>query len=194
MFSGSQVNISYLGYAFEPISSAEMYPTAYKLTADNGEYQFNLNIKMLKEVPLQTTYPRPMPGYYIYEQVSLFNGTLSSGNKSLYQFQEIGFTEYTTHKLYPLVGRIVSPDPSNVRIEATNLRTGEVKSARSDPSGFFSIDGNFTDYLANSTAPWITNGDTLTIQAMDDSGRQNSTSVTINIKGDRQNMGEMELK
>jgi predicted secreted hydrolase len=199
-FNDSQVKVSYLDFDLENYWSARTYPTAYRMEADNGEYQLDLDVDVLKTVALPIQYPRPQPDYFIFEQVARFNGTLRSGDNVLYQFQEIGFVENTTHKLHPLVGRLKSSDPRNATITAINERTGQTKITRPGSNGLFSIDSDFADYLAylasdeaNGIMPWVEEGDSIILEAADISGAKNSTTITINLSKDRQSIGILDI-
>jgi hypothetical protein len=196
-FSDAQVKVSYLDFDLETYWSARTYPKAYRIEADNGQHQLDLNVDVLKTVALPVRYPRPQPDYFIFEQVARFNGTLRSGDEVLYQFQEIGFVENTTHKLHPLVGRLSSSNPLNATETAINERTGQAKITRPGSNGLFSIDGNFADYLdsdeTDGMMPWVADRDNVTIEATDISGAKNSTTVTIDLSKDRQSIGIMDL-
>lgn len=201
-FNDSQVNVSYLDFDLDTYWSSRTYPTAYRIEADNGEHQLDLDIEVQKTVALPVIYPRPLPDYFIFEQVARFNGTLKSGGDLLYQFEETGFVENTTHRLHPLIGRLNSSDPLNATVTAINERTGQAKTTRPGSSGLFSIDGNFTDYLAldedggiedGSMMPWVAQGDNVSIRAADGSGVKNGTAITIDLGSDRQSIGILDL-
>ena len=192
-FSSSQVRLSYADFSLDQLTS-RTYPTAYKVEADNGDYMLNLTINVLKNVPLLVDYPKPMPSYIVFEQVSRFSGSLKPRNGAGYSFDRMGFSEYTTNKLHPIIGRVNATDPANITITATNERTGEVKTADPSSSGWFSIDCDFADYLASSTAPWIANGDNVKVMAKDAAGDTNSSVVVANLTTDRQDIGTIELR
>jgi len=96
-----------------------------------------------------------MPSCVIFEQVSRFNGILSPKGGEAYNFDSIGFSEYTTHKIHPIYGQINSTDPRNVTVMATNQKTGGVKISEPSSPGYLSLDENYVDYLNNKTAPWV---------------------------------------
>lgn len=191
-FSNSQVKLGYENFALDNFTS-RMYPTKYKISADNGDYKLNLTIDVLKDVPLPAYYPKPAPSYIIFEQVSQFNGSLKPKNGAGYSFSKMGFSEYTTNMLHPIFGRVNATDAENITVTATNERTGQVKTADPSSSGWFSFDGDFADYLANNIAPWIANGDKVKITAKSAAGNTNSTTVIANMATDRQEIGTIEL-
>ncbi|MFB3764203.1 MAG: hypothetical protein ACE14P_03035 [Methanotrichaceae archaeon] len=191
-FSNAQIKLSYANFSLDQVT-LRMYPTAYKVEADNGEYKLDLMINVLKNMPLPVNYPAPIPSYIIFEQVSKFSGSLKPKKGTTYSFDRMGFSEYTTNKLHPIIGKVNATDPANITITATNERTGVVKTADPSPSGWFSIDCDFVDYLANSTAPWIANGDSVKVVAKDTVGNTNSSVVIANLTMDRQDIGTIEL-
>lgn len=192
-FSSSQVRLSYVNFSLDPLTF-RTYPTAYKVEADNGDYRLNLTINVLKNVPLPVYYPKPIPSYIVFEQVSQFNGSLKPKKGVSYSFDKVGFSEYTTNKLHPIIGKVNATDPANITITATNERTGEVKTADPSSSGAFSFDCDFADYLANSKAPWVTDGDSVKVTAKDASGNANSSTVIVNLTTDMQEIGTIELR
>jgi hypothetical protein len=55
-------------------------------------------------------------------------------------------------------------------------------------NGFYSLDANFLDYLADRTAPWVAEGDRVKLEMMGQ-GEANSTMaavLSINLSEDRQ--------
>jgi len=191
-FAKKQIALNYTDFALDPQTS-RTYPIAYKVTADNGEYLLDLNITVRKNVPLLVEYPSPKPSYVIFSQISDFQGTLKSKTGAEYGFDEIGFSEYTTHRLHPIFGKINDSEGKDTGISnaglaivGTNERTGQTK--KSDPSsqGWFSIDASYGDYLANSSAPWVADGDKVKLSARNAVGKENSTEILINLTADRQ--------
>jgi len=180
-----QAVINYDEFAFDQ-TTASVYPTTYKVSAENGKYGLKMRIDVLKNVPLFVSYPEPLPSYMIFEQVSAFDGKLSDENGTIYQFEQMGFSEYTTHQLHTIYGMVTAPDPRNTTVVATNLRTGQRKSAHLSSEGYFSLDANFEDYLNDSTAPWVMNGDKIILKAQDLSRRENATSLVVDMSTDRQ--------
>ena len=79
---------------------------------------------------------------------------------------------------------------ANITLTATNERTGQVKVARVASNGFYSVDANYTDYLANSDAPWVADGDRVRLEMKLDMNesqeRGNSTVLSIDLSKDRQ--------
>jgi hypothetical protein len=190
-FTGSQIKLSYADFTLDPIT-ARMYPTAYKVLADNGDYRIDMRIDALMGVPITMGYPVPMPTYVIFEQLSMFNGSLKSKEGANYSFNRMGFSEYTTYMLHPIFGKVNTTSNSNITVTATNERTGQVKASQTSSEGYFSFDASYADYLANSTAPWVANGDSVKVQAKDAAGKQSSATVIINMTADRQEIGITE--
>ena len=191
-FAKKQIALNYTDFALDPQTS-RTYPIAYKVTADNGEYLLDMNITVRKNVPLLVEYPSPKPSYVIFSQISDFQGSLKSKTGAEYGFDEIGFSEYTTHRLHPIFGKINDSEGKDTGISnaglaivGTNERTGQTK--KSDPSsqGWFSIDASYGDYLANSSAPWVADGDKVKLSARNAVGKENSTEILINLTADRQ--------
>ncbi len=193
-FSGRQVTMNYTDFSFDPLTS-RTYPVAYEVEADNGDYELEVNISVIRNVPLLISYPAPLPSYVIFEQVALFKGTLRPQEGEVYQFEKMGFAQYTTHRLHPLFGRVNATDSGNIdiTITATNERTGQTKTAEPSSEGWFSFDASYADYLSDSTSPWIADGDSMRIEAKNAAGRQNSSDITIDMAEDGQEVGVIEL-
>lgn len=183
-FSGKQIRLNYTDFTFDPLT-ARTYPAGYNLSADNGDYRLELEIKALKNVPLIADYPAPLPTYVIFEQVSSFQGTLQPRSGPAYQFGTLGFSEYTTHKLHPIIGR-VNATSGNVTITATNTRSGQVKTTDATAQGWFSLDADYTDYLANRSHPWVAEGDKVRLEAKDAVGNATSMELEVDMTLDRQ--------
>jgi hypothetical protein len=191
-FSGKQVRLSYEDPFLDPLA-ARMCPRAYKVEAESGEDKLTLEIKVQKSLALPVSYPWPQPSYVIFEQLSRFNGTLRSKGL-IYPFEETGFSEYTVHRLHPIFGRVNAPDLRNTTATARNERSGESKMAELNSTGWFSVDADYADYLANSTAPWVRDGDRVRLEVRDSSGRRISTALTVEIAQEGQDVGLMELR
>lgn len=199
-FTGKQVRLSYSDFSLDPLT-ARMYPTAYNIEADSGDYRLDLRIDVRKNMPLPVYYPRPVPGYIVFEQISKFNGSLKSKRGESYSFDKMGFSEYTTNKLHPIFGKVNATanatSNANITITATNERTGQKKVSEPSSEGWFSFDADFVDYLANNTAPWVADGDSVKVEAKaedsEGAGVQNSTAVIVNLTEDRQEIGTIEL-
>ena len=183
-FTGKQIRLNYTDFAFDPLT-ARTYPAGYKLSANNGDYRMEMDIKALKNVPLIADYPAPLPTYVIFEQVSRFQGFLQPRSGAAYQFDLLGFSEYTTHKLHPIIGQ-VRGNGTNITITATNQRSGQVKTTGLAAQGWFSIDADYVDYLANSSYPWVAEGDKVLLEAKDAAGNVTSTELLIDMTLDRQ--------
>ncbi|HUI39968.1 MAG TPA: hypothetical protein VLY86_03510 [Methanothrix sp.] len=274
-FTGKQIKLTYTDFAFDQ-TTARIYPRGYRVQADNGDYQLDLTIKSEKNVPLLVSYPPPEPSHVIFEQVSRFQGFLRTRTSVLYRFDEKGFSEYTTHRLHPIFGKVTAGSSTNVAwakntsvnitaanateaevivanatvanttmvksnvanktaanktvanatplnkkvvnaiassktvantfagnetdanittintttvkftVTATNERTSQVKTAEISTDGWFSVDANYVDYLADSKAPWVSTGDRLRLDVMDESGRSKSTEILVDLSKDSQ--------
>ncbi len=197
-FSGRQIGMNYTDFALDPLTS-RMYPIAYQASADNGDYELDLNISVVKNMPLIISYPAPQPSYIVFEQVALFNGTLRPEEGEAYRFEKLGFAQYTTHRLHPIFGRInvsrtnAENNYNDITVTATNERTGQVKTGNASLEGSFSFDADYADYLANSAAPWVVDGDTVRVEAKDAAGRQSNSTITVDMAKDRQEVGAIEL-
>jgi hypothetical protein len=191
-FTKKQMALNYSDFALDPQTS-RTYPIAYKVTADNGEYLLDLNITVRKNVPILIEYPSPNPSYVIFSQISDFKGILRSKTGEEYGFDEIGFSEYRTHRLHPIFGKIddsegkdMGVSNAGLAIVATNERTGLTKKADPSSQGWFSIDASYADYMANSSAPWVADGDRVKLSAKNMLGKENSTEILINLTAGRQ--------
>jgi len=191
-FTKKQMALNYTDFALDPQTS-RTYPIAYKVTADNGEYLLDLNITVRKNVPILIEYPSPNPSYVIFSQISNFKGILRSKTGEEYGFDEIGFSEHRTHRLHPIFGRANRSESEDAEISnaglvilATNERTGQTKEADPSSQGWFSIDASYEDYLANSSAPWVVDGDRVRLSARNALGKKNSTEILINLTADGQ--------
>ena len=191
-FTKKQIDLNYSDFALDPQTS-RTYPVAYKVTADNGEYLLDLNITVRKNVPILIEYPSPNPSYVIFSQISDFKGILRSKTGEEYGFDEIGFSEYATHRFHPVFGRVNRSEGEDAEISnagltilAINERTGQTKEADPSSQGWFSIDASYEDHMANSSAPWVADGDLVRLSAKNVLGKENSTEILINLTADRQ--------
>jgi hypothetical protein len=193
-FSGKQIKLNSTDFALDSLTS-RMYPTAYRASADNGDFELDVNISVIKNVPLLISYPAPLPSYVVFEQVALLNGTLKPEEGEAYRFEELGFTQYTTHRLHPIFGKVNVTDAenANITITATNERTGQVKIANAGSEGSFSFDADYADYLANGTAPWVADGDAVRVEARDAVDRQGNSTIMIDMAEDGQEVEVIEL-
>lgn len=194
-FSSKQIKINYTDFAFDN-STAAIFPAGYNVYAENGEYILDMNVTVHKSVPTMVTYPAPMPSHLAFQQYSLLQGTLRSKSGGEYSFRGPGFSGFMTQRLHPIFGRLNITDSAaaalatNITLTATNERTGQVKMARVASNGFYSVDANYTDYLANSDAPWVADGDRVRLEVKQDMDksheRDNSTVLSIDLSRDRQ--------
>ncbi len=186
-FSTKQIKLNYTVFAFDNATS-RTYPAGYKLLAENGEYRVELTIAAQKSLPLMIDYPAPMPSLLAFQQVSNMQGTLISKAGEEYRFNETGFSGYTTHRRHPIFGRVNATQDANdvAYITATNERTGQEKTEKTTSEGWFSIDADYSDYLANSSAPWVADGDRIRLEASNGAGVVGSTNVTVNMTENEQ--------
>lgn len=186
-FSDRQLKLNYTGWATDQ-STARDYPTAYEVQGKNGDYQLDLRMDVVKNVPVIFAYPPPLPSLIVFEEVSSFKGVLSPKDGEAYPFQGFGFSEYTTHLLHPIYGQINATNVSEIIVTATNERTGQSKTARAGLEGWFSFDADYADFLANGSAPWVEDGDRLRLAAEDGAGRKASATVIVDLAEKRQNV------
>jgi hypothetical protein len=179
-FSDRQLKLNYTGWAIDPITRRE-YPTAWEVQGMNGDYQLDLRIDVLKNAPIVLDYPPPQPSLVVFEQSSRFTGLLSPRSGDAYSFQGMGLSQYTTHLLHPIYGQINATNASQIIVTATNERTGQSKTARAGGDGWFSIDADYTDFLANSSAPWVADGDRVRLDAEEGAGIRASDTVIVRL-------------
>ncbi|MFQ6072195.1 MAG: hypothetical protein ACE5KT_05770, partial [Methanosarcinales archaeon] len=148
-------------------------------------------IDVAKNLPIVKSFPGTLPDYVIFEQVSNFNGTIRKNGMPFYNLNQAGFSEYTTHKIHTIYGRILN-DTEGATVTATNTITGVQKTSPVTADGWYSVDGNFSDYLANETAPWVADGDFLEITAVK-GDKIGSTILTVNLSVDRQQASNITL-
>lgn len=185
-FSGDQVNLTYSDYLLDPIT-ASTYPGIYKVRAKNNDYLLEMIITVQKNVPFLFDYPKPLPSFLIFEQLSRFKGTLKSKGASDYSFDQLGFSRYSTHRLHPIYGKINVSGPKNVTVTARNERTGQIKTASTGSSAWFGFDADYADYLANRSSPWVSGGDKVSLVVQYNNNEiMNTSMITIDIKQDRQ--------
>jgi hypothetical protein len=187
-FSGKQVKLNYAASAFDP-ETALVYPSSFEVEAKSGDYSLNMLARAQRNVPLLIDYPAPMPGYLVFQQVSDLQGILRSKEGEEYQFDARGFSGCTSHRLHPIYGKVRAADAaslSNVTVAAKNLMTGQEKIVLTTSDGWFSIDADYADYLANSTAPWVADGDRVRLETGRDGGGRNSTIISIDLGADKQ--------
>jgi hypothetical protein len=70
-----------------------------------------------------------------------------------------------------------------------NERTNETKTSMLSSEGYFSVDANFSDFMANPASPWIAENDTLIVEARDSMGTNSTTKFPVNMCFDRQEVG-----
>jgi hypothetical protein len=195
-FSDRQIKINDSDYSFDN-KTGSIFPKAYHVTADNGDYSLDLAVDAKKSIATTLDYQPPLLSVLFYSQVSILQGTLKSKSGEQYTFREQGFCGFTAPRLHPIFGRINSSStnysPTNslsskITITAQNERTGQQKLANLASDGFYSLDANFLDYLDDHTAPWVAQGDRVKLE-LRDLGEANSTTaaiVSINLSENRQ--------
>jgi len=184
-----EIDLSYTSYEFDPITS-KLYPDAYHVTANSDEYRINVTINVIKNVPLVRSFPGALPDYVIYEQVSDYNITLFKDEELVYRLNHGGFSEYTTHVVHTIYGRVL--DAEGALVTVTNTRTGVSKQS-TVASGYYSVDGDFLDYLVNDTSPWVADGDKMYIEAVKNQNRGNITMI-VNMSVDKQQAPDIILQ
>jgi len=190
-FRDMQIKINDSNYAFDN-KTAIVFPDAYQVEADNGDYSLDLTVDVQKSAATTLDYQPPLPSVIIFQQVSILRGTLKSKSGEKFSFQKQGFSGFTMPGLHPIFGRvnasITNSTSFNFTIIARNERTVQEKTARVASHGFYSLDANFLDYLANRTAPWVAEGDQVKL-VMREQGKANSTAtaiLSINLSEERQ--------
>jgi hypothetical protein len=141
-----------------------------------------------KSVPMMVDYPAPMPSRLDFQQYSLLQGTLKSKSGEEYSFRQPGFSGYATGRLHPIFGRLGTTNlkDADVTLTAANERSNQVKTARVTTNGFYSVDANYIDYLANPAAPWVSNGDRVKLEMFRGQSPGNSTVLSVDLSKDRQ--------
>ncbi|HEX7445792.1 MAG TPA: hypothetical protein VF300_05325, partial [Methanothrix sp.] len=186
-FSGNQIKIDYTNFSFDN-TTAEVYPSGYNVSAENGDYILDLAVKVQESVPMMVDYPAPMPSYLDFQQYSLLQGTLKSKSSEEYSFRQSGFSGFATGRLHPIFGRLGTMNlaASDITLTATNAMTNQVKAAKVSTDGFYSVDASYTDYLADSKAPWAADGDRVKLEVFEGRSPGNSTVLSVNLSKDRQ--------
>ncbi|RCV63199.1 hypothetical protein C5S53_15235 [Methanophagales archaeon] len=55
-----EIDLRYTSYEFDPITS-KLYPDEYHVTGNSDEYRINVTINVIKNVPLQRSFPGALP-------------------------------------------------------------------------------------------------------------------------------------
>ncbi|VVB72907.1 Uncharacterised protein [uncultured archaeon] len=184
-FASKQIKLNYSAFAFDP-KTATIFPTGYKVAARNGDYHLEMTVNVQKNVPISIEFPWPQPGIIAFLQVGRMQGKLLLKSGESYRFDEIGFSGYTSHRLHPIFGRINDADPANITIIAASERTGQEKTVKISSDGWYWLDANYSDYLADGSAPWVADGDKLRLLARDANGQERNGTIQINLTEDRQ--------
>jgi hypothetical protein len=64
--------------------------------------------------------------------------------------------------------------------------TNKVKRAKVSTDGFYSVDASYTDYLADSIAPWAADGDRVKLEMFGNESPRNSVVLSVDLSKDRQ--------
>lgn len=186
-FSTKQIKLNYANFVLDN-ATAVMQPTGYNVSAENGEYILDLTVTVQKSVPMMVDYPAPMPSRLDFQQYSLLQGTLKSKSGEEYSFRRPGFSGYATVRLHPIFGRLGTTNlkDADVTLTAANERSNQVKTARVATNGFYSVDANYIDYLANPKAPWVSDGDRVKLEMFGGQSPGNSTVLSVDLSKDRQ--------
>jgi hypothetical protein len=186
-FSSKQIKLNYANFVLDN-ATAVMQPTGYNVSAENGEYILDLTVAVQKSVPMMVDYPAPMPCRLDFQQYSLLQGTLKSKSGEEYSFRRPGFSGYATVRRHPIFGRLGTTNlkDADVTLTAANERSNQVKTARVTTNGFYSVDANYIDYLANPAAPWVSDGDRVKLETFEGQSPGNSTVLSVDLSKDRQ--------
>jgi hypothetical protein len=79
-----------------------------------------------------------------------------------------------------------SADIGAITVMAENQRTGQKKTAKATSEGWFSLDADYVDFLAESTAPWVANNDRITLSILDGGRTISRSNLTINLAEEKQ--------
>ncbi|MEI8003553.1 MAG: hypothetical protein WCG94_04400 [Methanothrix sp.] len=93
-FRDMQIKINYSSYASDNNTNA-VFPQAYHVKADNGEYSLDLAVDVQKSVATTLDYQPPLPSVLTFQQVSILQGMLKSKSGKQYTFQNLGFSGVT---------------------------------------------------------------------------------------------------
>ena len=183
-FSDRQIESHYSSYAFDN-KTGSVFPEVYHVAADNGDYMLDLAVDVKKSAATTLDYRPPLPSVLIFQQASILQGTLKSKSGEQYTFLSPGFSKFTAPRLHPIFGRINSSTAnstsSNITVIARNERTGQQKPARLASDGFYSLDADFMDYLADSTAPWVAQGDQVKLELREQGDANSTIEATVSI-------------
>ncbi len=185
----NDIDLTYTGYGFDSVTS-KLYPDEYHVTGNSDEYSINVTISVIKNVPLVRPFPGALPDYVLFEQVSDYNITLFKDEERVYSLNQSGFSEYTTHKVHTIYGRVLNAEGASVTV--TDARTSMSKQS-TVASGYYSVDGDFLDYLIDDTTPWVADGDILLIEAVKNQNRGNTTLI-VNMSMDKQQAADITLQ
>lgn len=98
VFKDMQIKINYSNYAFDNVTAA-VFPQAYHVEADNGDYSLDLAVDVQKSAATALDYQPPLPSVLIFQQVSILQGTLKSKSGEKFSFKKQGFSGFTTQEI-----------------------------------------------------------------------------------------------
>jgi len=95
-FSDKQIKIKYSNeiHSFDNMTAA-VFPAAYHVEADNGDYTLDLEVDVQKSAAATLDYRPPLPGVIVFQQISILQGTLKSKSGEKFSFQDKGFSGFT---------------------------------------------------------------------------------------------------
>ena len=82
--------------------TAAVFPDAYHIEADNGDYSLDLDVDVQKSAATTLDYQPPLTSVLVFQQVSILQGTLKSKSGEQYAFQKQGFSAFTASRLHPI--------------------------------------------------------------------------------------------
>jgi hypothetical protein len=97
-FKDIQIKTNYSNYSFDN-KTATVFPQAYHVEADNGDYSLDLLVDVQKSAVTTLDYQPPLSSVLIFQQVSILRGTLKSKSSEQYTFQKQGFSGFTAPSL-----------------------------------------------------------------------------------------------
>ena len=108
-FSDKQIKLNYsnVSCAFDNMTAA-VFPAAYNVEADNGDYTLDLAVDVQKSAATNLEYQPPLQSVLIFQQVSILKGTLKSKSGEKFSFQKQGFSGFTAPRLHPVFCKINS--------------------------------------------------------------------------------------
>jgi len=102
VFTPRQYSLVHTAWAWDAANRV-LYPTASRLTADNGTTRLVVTMRVLATQPLRGDLPPPLPDVIVYEQTAQYDGRVwtrdPAGQWALAQrFRGPGFKEFTAKR------------------------------------------------------------------------------------------------